>query len=221
MILDDIVLAPLALRYGANAIVSPHDCMSAMFWSHFRMAGLAPGAVKYYLQYLTARRYERSYYHYALLVHVIGHRDRVQLQALNPRARYHIIPNTDLLNPGFSKSRPDSWDVMVWGDLRISSILQGVREFLSCISAIPGWVQEHKVIVVGRVGIAQARAMIGDGLLDRVEYAPMLEGEDGSLRQAGITVIPDLGGAGMKNRVVNILALRRSTTSVPLMRLRW
>ena len=34
VIFDDILLAPLGVRYGANAILSPHDCMSDMFLSH-------------------------------------------------------------------------------------------------------------------------------------------------------------------------------------------
>jgi hypothetical protein len=206
VIFDDIVLAPFAARYGTNAILSPHDCMSKMFRSHFLLSPHTLGAARKYLQSLIARRYERKYYHRALLTHVITQRDRIWLEDINPRARYQVVPNSDLLNPGFVDSAPDAWDVMLWGDLRINSIARGVREFLVAALQDRIWLSSIQGIVVGRVPIEQAQRIIGNELLSAVEYLPYLENDQGKLQHAKITVIPDIGGAGTKNRCVNLLA---------------
>ena len=123
LLFDDITLAPFLARYGENAIMSPHDCMSRMFSSHLQRRPLGWEAARLLLQSRIARRYEREYYHLALLTHVITQRDRIWLEEINPRARYEVVPNADLLNPGFSPSRPNGWDLLVWGDLRVGSIL--------------------------------------------------------------------------------------------------
>jgi hypothetical protein len=205
VLLDDIVLAPLARIYGRNAVLSPHDCFSEMFKSHFRLQPPSVSKLKKYFQYLTARHYESKYYHHALLVHVITHRDRVWLQDINPSARYHVIPNADLLNPGFVNDGKWACDIMVWGDFRISSCLHGTREFLDIVRG-DAYLSKVKLIVVGRVSKEEACKMLGDALFSSVTYYPNLEDESGRIRIAKVTVVPDIGGVGIKNRVVNILS---------------
>ena len=201
---DDITLAPFLARYGENAIMSPHDCMSRMFSSHLQRRPLGWEAARLLLQSRIARRYEREYYHLALLTHVITQRDRIWLEEINPRARYEVVPNADLLNPGFSPSRPNGWDLLVWGDLRVGSILRGTKTFLRELSRFsPG---EGRTLVVGRVTEAEARGRLGEDLLSGVTYAPLLEDREGRVQHAKITVVPDDGGAGIKNRCVNILS---------------
>jgi hypothetical protein len=210
LVFDDIVLAPFAPTYGRNAIVSPHDCMSEMFRSHYRLSPSSRDRVKYFLQYRIAKVYEQQFYHRALLVHVIADRDRIWLQQINPRARYHVVQNADLLNPGFTRTESDDWDVMIWGDLRIGSIARGAKEFLAAAAAIDTpWLLNTKVLVVGRVPEVQAQKILGPTLSALVRYSVHLEDTNGKLQQARITVVPDIGGAGIKNRCVNILASGR------------
>ena len=204
LIFDDITLSPFLARYGEHAIMSPHDCMSRMFASHLRHRPPGLEAARLLLQSRIARRYEREYYHLALLTHVITQRDRIWLEEINPRARYEVVPNADLLNPGFSPSRPNGWDLLVWGDLRVGSILRGTKTFLRELSRFsPG---EGRTLVVGRVTEAEARGRLGEDLLSGVTYAPLLEDREGRVQHAKITVVPDDGGAGIKNRCVNILS---------------
>lgn len=210
LIFDDIVFAPFAPVYGQNAILSPHDCMSEMFRSHYRLSSPGSGKTKYFVQYQIARGYERQFYHQALLIHVITDRDRIWLQQINPAARYHVIRNADLLNPGFTRAEHDDWDVMIWGDLRIGSIARGAKEFLAVAAAEDAqWLQNTRVLVVGRVPEVQARKILGTELSALVRYSALLEDADGRLQQAKITVIPDIGGAGIKNRCVNLLSSGR------------
>jgi len=206
LVFDDIVLSPLMVRYGANAVLSPHDCISKMSYSHLRLSPVGLTAAKYYFQYVIARRYEKHFYHLPLLVHVITERDRIWLQQINPRARYQVVPNSDLLNPGFRKAEPSNWDVMVWGDLEIGSIARGAKEFLGAIAQDRAWLQNNKVILVGRVSRTKAERIIGNDLLSVVKYSSFLEDDEGKLRHAKVTVVPDVGGAGTKNRSVNLLS---------------
>ena len=206
LLFDDITLAPFVERYGSNAILSPHDCMSRMFWSHFRLSSPGLGAARYLFQSLVARRYERAFYHLALLTHVITQRDRVWLESINPRARYEVVPNADLLNPGFSSSAPNTWDVMVWGDLRIGAIARGAKAFLEAVAQDRLWPVGIRMLVVGRASVQEAQKILGADSMSRVAYTSNLEDEHGSIQHAKITVIPDAGGAGTKNRCVNMLA---------------
>lgn len=206
LLFDDITLAPFVEHYGSNAILSPHDCMSRMFRSHFRHSRPGIRAARYLFQSRLARHYERSFYHLALLTHVITHRDRVWLEAINPKARYEVVPNADLLNPGFSGTAPNGWDVLIWGDLRIGSIAQGAKAFLAAMARDWAWFKGIRMLVVGRAPFNVAKRIMGTDLLSRVTYATNLEDEHGFIQHAKITVVPDSGGAGTKNRCVNILS---------------
>jgi hypothetical protein len=209
LLFDDIVLATFTPAYGQNTILSPHDCMSEMFRSHYRLSPVSPKKMRYFIQFLIARHYEQSFYHYALLTHVIADRDRIWLEGINPRARYHVVPNADLLNPGFTSTEQADWDIMIWGDLGIGSIARGAKEFLMTAAQDSEWLANTKILVVGRVPESQAQTVLGKRLLARVQYSVRLENTRGILQQAKITVVPDVGGAGIKNRCVNLLSSGR------------
>ncbi|MBN2345266.1 MAG: hypothetical protein JXO51_02675 [Candidatus Aminicenantes bacterium] len=205
LVFDDIALAPFLARFGGNAIISPHDCMSKMFHSHLSGSRSRAEAARYLVQSVLARRYERSFFHLALLTHVVTQRDRVWLETINPRARFEVVANADLLNPGLTATAPNGWDLLVWGDLGIGSIARGARAFLAAAGE-QGWLGITRVRVVGRAAAADARRILGSGLFSQVTYAPQLEGGDGRIQHARIVVIPDIGGAGIKNRCVNALS---------------
>ncbi|MCB9121234.1 MAG: hypothetical protein H6640_16035 [Caldilineaceae bacterium] len=205
LIFDDIVLAPFAQSYGANAILSPHDCMSEMFRSHAQLLDFSIAKLRKYIQYKIARRYERRFYSAALLVHVISQRDRIWMESINPAARYHVVPNSDLLNPGLVKDDLSPWDTMIWGDLSIAACAQGTREFLSQARQHPR-LAGARMILVGKVSRDVALNMIGRECMAQVDYASRLEDNTGQPRSARIMVVPDIGGAGIKNRVVNVVS---------------
>jgi hypothetical protein len=205
VIFDDIVLAPLAEAYGANSIMSPHDCISEMFRSHFRQLHLSASKVRKYTQFRIARRYETHYFHSALLVHVIAQRDRVWLEAINPLARYHVVPNADLLNPGLICDPSSPHDLLIWGDLTIPACAKGAREFLRHVRNNTQ-LSTARIFLAGKVPAETAERIMGRDCMGRVEYSPRLEDEAGRMRTGKIIVIPDIGGAGIKNRVVNVLS---------------
>jgi hypothetical protein len=209
VIFDDIIFAPLAVKYGASAILSPHDCISEMSKSHFRYAASRDAAIKFWFQYRIARHYERSFYHRALLTHVVTERDRCLLERINSDGRYHVVPFID--ENAFMPVDPaeEVDDVLVWADLRISATVSGVRAFLKACSRDAAWLQSHRVILVGKVSDQDARHLLGRDLPASVLYSPYLEEDSGKIRQAKVTVVPDLGGSGLKSRCLSVLFARK------------
>jgi len=61
-------------------------------------------------------------------------------------------------------------------------------------------------ILIGKVSKGEAEVIIGKNMMMQIEYSPRLEDESGHIRSAKIVLIPDIGGAGIKNRVVNVLS---------------
>jgi len=204
-IFDDIILAPVASEYASNAIISPHDCISRMFLSHCQAQISLFSKLKKWIQFQIAQHYEREFYHKFLLVHVITPRDRVWLEEVNPYARYHVVPNADLLNPGFVRDFSSKWDILIWGDLTVAACVQGTREFLWRMQQ-DSYLATVNKILIGKVPKNLATRVIGEKLMRQIEYTPYLEDEAGHIRSAKIIVIPDIGGAGMKNRVVNVVS---------------
>lgn len=205
ILFDDILFAPCGRKYGFNAILSPHDCMSQMFLSHFKLQPFSFAKLRKFFQYIVARKYEKEFYHYFLLVHVITQRDRILLQHINPFARYHVVPNSDLLNPGLVRDWNSPWDILIWGDLSIPSCAHGTREFLRYLRENEKLVRAS-TILIGKLSKKEALKILGHEAMGQIAYSTRLEDESGRIRSAKIIVIPDLGGAGIKNRIVNVLA---------------
>lgn len=206
LILDDIILAPLCPKYGMNAILSPHDCISEMNWSHFRHSTLNITTFKYYIRFLLARYYEKSFYHFALLIHVVTHRDRIKLEKINPKARYCVVLIGGLFGIKFDKAEKCVYDIIVWANLGISSLAKGVKDFLYILKCEPKLLKNIKIIVIGRTSLAMAEKIVGKELLSIVEYSPYLEDKNDKIMKAKITLIPDIGGAGIKSRCLSVLS---------------
>jgi len=204
MILDDIILAPLLEKYGKNSILSPHDCMSQLFKAHFLSSTITD--IRKYVQYRLAQHYEKKYLHLALLTHVISHRDRVHLEKANPKARFHVISNADMLNPLARNELTAEFDVLIWGDLSVPTISAGVKKIIRFLEKDKECLKRLRIMMVGKLPLIRAKEILGYNFEGFLDYAQWLEDENGSKRTAKIYLIPDLGGAGMKNRCINLLA---------------
>jgi hypothetical protein len=206
LLFDDIVFAPLLTEFGSNAILSPHDCVSRMFLSHFRAVRCSRSAPKLYLQYLVALRYEVTYYHLALLTHFVTQRDRIAVESVNPRARCHVVSYGEWAAVKAAGAAEQVWDVLVWVDLAIPALAQNTRDLIELAQRDPAWWSGLRVILIGRVSPSRAEHAIGEAAWKGVEYAPYLEDADGRTRQAKIVLIPDAGGTGIKSRCLSVLA---------------
>jgi len=206
VVFDDINFAPLLREFGSNAVLSPHDCVSRMFLSHFRAVRFSRSAAKLYAQYLAALRYEKAYYHLALLTHFVTPRDRIALESINPRARCHVVSYGEWAAVKAVRTTEQIWDVLVWVDLAIPALAQNTRDMIELAQRDPAWWSGLRVILIGRVPPLQAERAIGEAAWKGVEYAPYLEDTDGRIRHAKIVLIPDANGTGIKSRCLSVLA---------------
>ena len=209
VIFDDIVFAPLLTEFGQNAILSPHDCVSKMFHSHFKALRFGHSAFKLYFQYIIALHYEKHFYHLALLTHVVTHQDRVSLEAINPKSRYHVVSFGEWAALNINRTTEQLWDVLIWVNLSIAALAKNTRDFLLLARQDIEWWQRLKVVMVGRVSVAQAEQAVGKELLSGIDYASYLEYRDGRVKQAKIILIPDMSGAGIKSRCLSVLAMEQ------------
>jgi hypothetical protein len=206
VVFDDIIFAPNLIEFGSNAIISPHDCASRMFRSHLKAVGFSRFAFKLYFQYLVALRYERDYYHFALLTHLVTQRDRIALEAVNPRARCHVVSYGEWAAVKNGLLTEQVWDILIWVDLGIPALAKNTRDLIELAQHDPEWWSRQKVILIGRVPLAKAEQAIGKAARRGIEYAPYLEDADGRNRQAKIVLIPDASGTGIKSRCLSVLA---------------
>lgn len=207
LVFDDILLAPKCRTYGSNAILSPHDCMSALFQSHARLATSGVKWLRNKVQALVAYAHERRYYHLALLVHVVTNRDRVLLERINPLARYHVIPNPPSnQTTSFSCQRP-GFDVVVWADLRTDALISDTRTVLLRLREHVSPFRQRRIGLAGRVSTPDAARLLGPGILGGITYGQRLEDlAEGDVLRTAVLVVPDSAGAGMKNRCVDALS---------------
>lgn len=206
VVMGDIVFAPLARQYGGNLLLSPHDCISEMLKMHFQQALPAAAALKYYAQYRIARHYEQAYFQEALLIHVVTHRDRLMLQNINPRARYHVSPYRDRTSEVKASRQPPDVDVLIWADLRLAAVARGARAFIDAWGRCAQNQPSCRVLLVGRVDKESVSRLLGCDLPAGFEYGPRLEDDQGHSRRGAVTVIPDAGGTGIKTRLLHVLA---------------
>lgn len=204
ILFDDIVLAPLLMRYGRNALISPHDCISAMFRSHYQTVPLGKVKAKLFTQYRIARFYESRFYQSALLTHLLTQRDRVLLEHINPHARYHVTPLQIPHAPNYTLRSSESWDILIWADLAIPALVSAVRQ---CVERLRPYAQNAlRIMIVGRVPVEEIGQILPLDTLSHFCYSRFIEDDKGAARRARVVLIPDVGGAGIKTRCLSILA---------------
>ena len=204
VLFDDIVFAPLLTRYGHNALISPHDCISAMFRCHYALVPLGIKKARLLTQYWIAHTYESRFYQSALVTHLITQRDRVLLEQINPFARYHVasiqIPNS----PDYTAASSESWDILIWADLTIPAIANAVRQSLDLLR--PYAQNGMRILLVGRAPSDQAHNILSQNSTLGFHYSRFIEDDQGAARRARVVLVPDLAGAGIKTRCLSTLA---------------
>ncbi len=205
VLVDLISGSPLCTRVPEGVLVSGHDCMSH-FWKC--MAAWAGSARERWVARVRrhfALQAERRFYHRAARVHVVSSLDARELARINPAARTVVIPlggksaDPRLLQP--EAVRSGGW---IWGNLAFGPIASGARSLLAAMAETPtawsGWT------LVGALPEAEARRRLPELAMLNLAYAarvPHLEAGLGALRTV---VLPDLSGAGQKNRCLDALS---------------
>ncbi len=204
VILDDIALAPMLSYCGMHTLFSPHDCISAMELSSLHQMAVGPRWLRQYLQYIVSLHYERTYYHNSLLVHLVTDRDRKNLLDVNAACRCHVVPYRDDSVTRSNARDKFTHDVVIWTDLNRDGLLQGTIGFVR--EALRGSLNERKVLIVGKVTSQEALQKLRTTIPSNWEYSRLLEDDQGAFRYGRVTVVPDIGGAGIKSRILNVIS---------------
>lgn len=205
VLVDLISGSPLCTRVPEGVLISGHDCMSH-FWKC--MAASASSARERWVARVRrhfALQAERRFYHRAAGVHVVSSLDAQELARINPAARTVVIPlggrsaEPRHLQP--ECARKGGW---IWGNLAFGPIASGARSLLAAMAETPdAWADWT---LVGAVPEAEAHRRLPELATLNLAYAarvPQLEAGLGRLRTV---VLPDLSGAGQKNRCLDALS---------------
>lgn len=187
---------------GPGTVLSGHDCMSRFFAAQARAARSWSAKCHHRARRWLALGMERAYAHRAAITHVYSPDDAAEWRCINPRAVFRAIPvstptpESHLLRPWPARS-----GVLIWGTLMDATVVDGLRRLLRESLAAPpdlraGW------RVVGRVPESEARGLIPELSEAGVAYTTSIPDLGRALGGTSILVIPDTGGAGQKNRVV-------------------
>lgn len=201
VLIDLISGSPLCRYLSGGVVISGHDCMSH-FWKEMgRWAPDRGSIIKAYVRRRFALQAERKFYHLAHHVHVVSRLDEQELLHINPKARYVVIP---LGGPSADEKNLlphcDRYGGIIWGNLDFPPIAQGLHRLLEGIDPglrLTGW----KLIGGLPKSTALARFPLIAALgLEYISRAADLEKILGSVRYL---VLPDLAGAGQKNRCLD------------------
>lgn len=206
---DVVNLAPYLHVVGKlPSIHSPSDATSRSTRS---IAAAEENRVrKAYLQLSASllRRFERRVYHQFSRIHVVSPVDAQYLRGLDDRMRVEVIPIA--VDEEFLEARPVETEgpprVLFTGSLQISGIRTGLLDFVE-----RGW-----TAVLSRFPEAELTVLsknVPQGLRRRLACVPGLSLVDwvsdyvGALSAANVMVAPDQSGTGLKNRVLQAMAV--------------
>lgn len=205
VLVDLISGSPLCTRVPGGVLVSGHDCMSHFWRSMAHWAGswrekwLALARRQFALQA------ERRFYHLAHRVHVVSSLDVQELAKVNPRARTVVIPlGGRSADPARLRPASERRGGVIWGNLAFGPIAAGARRLVRAMSARPGAWSEWSLI--GGVPAAEAQRRIPELGQTGLRYTERVADLSATLGGARIVVLPDLSGAGQKNRCLDALS---------------
>jgi len=214
--LEGIPLAPdLAQFKEVPVLFSTVDAWSLRQW---RVMGRAPGLLRKLFRfagYWFSRFLEQCYFPRAAAIHVVSGEDARYLQNLVPRANVVAIPVS--MDARWAHVNLDSLpsmqagSVLFSGDIRVDYIRDGLVWLLDAV-----WPQLPDPRLTLRVlGRAQPDPLLRQKALRcaAVEFVDWVEDFDAELAKAGVVVLPDQTGTGLKNRLIHALALARPVVS--------
>lgn len=213
---DVVVMAPYRwIVPNIPAIHSPNDATSRLYE---RMIHEEPNLLRrLYLRLCTflLRRYERYNYRYFSAVHVVSPVDGQYLQNLDESIKIRVIPITvddRFLNyetPSFHFNRNSTLRLLFSGNLAFRGILTGLLDFID--RGLPRILSEYPDTEF----IVLSGGTIPDSLIMKASHIPAIKVIQWAadyietVAQADVVVAPDRSGTGLKNRVLQAMALGR------------
>lgn len=220
---DVIVMAPY--RRIVPDIPSIHSPSDATSRSYERLALEEANFLRrvyLWLCMLLLRRYERCNYRYFSAVHVVSPVDGQYLQNLDESMKVCVIPITvddSFLRhevPTLSRNHGGPPRLLFSGNLAISGILRGLLDFID--RGLPRVLVEFPDVEF----IILSGGSMPDSLVKKASRIPAIKVIQWvadyleAVAQADVVVAPDRSGTGLKNRVLQAMALGRPVVGSPI-----
>jgi glycosyltransferase involved in cell wall biosynthesis len=206
---DEIGLTQGLPDMRENGVLSINDCTTLVYRYKIRAAGCL-SRIFFSQQLKLVARLEKSLHQSFRVVHVVTERDARYLRRLNPDLRVEVIPislqNNATSNAGQTTPEVRPKNVLTIGDCNTTWVRSGIVAFM-----LKAWPKIYCNIPGARLTVL-ARPT-DRGLLKAARQVPActllsyVSNYAETLNQADVIVIPDEGGAGMKNRVLEVMAL--------------
>jgi len=199
---------------GIPSVHSPNDATSLSCLRKSRQEKSVFRKLYMLISAVLLRRYERKTYPRFSRVHVVSSVDRQYLEGISPGINVETIPL--VVDKVFLDARcapaPERVgvncvsNVTFVGDLRIQGIVNGLLEFLR--ESWPLIQHDHPGVqfrILGRNAPQSLHRHLAS--LPAVEYTPWDENFVEYLQASDVVVFPDKSGTGIKNRVLQAMAL--------------
>jgi glycosyltransferase involved in cell wall biosynthesis len=166
-------------------------------------------------------RFEHNNLLRATKVHVVSHVDLEYLRSCIPgldAEDVEIVVPEEIINYPLSDSdsgRQESHQILFWGALNVDGIGRGLLWFLNesyptILKSFP----DVQMVVLGRDAPSNLRKQFE--CIPNVRYIAWAEDYCAELARSKVIVMPDLSGTGIKNRVLQTMALARPIVGTPL-----
>ena len=199
VVLDDAILSRMLGTIRNPVLHSPHDCLSRLYWAEAQHSRSVRTKLEFYYRHFVVSRYERQFYCMARSVHLVNTTDEVLLKAQNPNVRTFLCPIASLLSPVESGPQVErDIDLLVWGNYRSGPVRQGALETILVLKNGEEYWRTKRVVLLGRAAFSLGATGLElcDQVSDLAKY----------LRRVKVCMLPDLDGAGIKNRAIDCLS---------------
>lgn len=157
----------------------------------------------------------------ATKLHVVSESDCQYLHSCFPGIdidHIEIMVSKEIINYHLSKTRTREHNhprIMFWGALSSDGIAKGLRSFLS--ESYPAILEAYstvQMVVLGRDAPANLRKQME--CVPNLHYIPWVKDYLSEIAKSHVIVLPDLSGTGIKNRVLQVMALSKPVVGTPL-----
>jgi len=214
--IEGLAMAPyVRLSRSTPCVISTTDAISLRY---ARTAGSARGLRRPYLQFnaRSIQRFERKCLPLAAGIHCVSEVDSSYLSSIIPARQITVIEcalTEEVYNYSAGGLEPVVGRVVLTAPLRYPHTWRGALQFLDdAFPAVLASCPDAELIVLGR-NAPPALRLAGRLAVKAVAWAPDYCAE---ICAAEVVVIPDVAGSGIKNRVLQAMALARPVVGSPV-----
>jgi glycosyltransferase involved in cell wall biosynthesis len=217
LLFDGLPFAPLVMAFGGRPAVLA--CIDAASHRQYRLLAQARSpwsCINHAVRAISCEVLERLFLARFTVVHVVSEVDAANLRKLCPKANVRVIP---IITPVAAQatmpaSRKNRSQYVIWGDVGVPYIRDGLIKFLNTVPALLG-TNMPQFIVVGRSAPDRSLKRILDKH-PNVTFREWVPDMNILLAQSGAVLLVDDSGTGLKTRALHAMALGTVVIGTPI-----